>query len=79
MDTDHVLAIREAYREDACTHLAKTVVPRFAGAVGQVFCNDALRVNEHKLRQREGHAVFLVILVVFVLVPVEPGFRHRPD
>src|SRR6266540_565757 len=77
VDSDHVLTVSKAYCEDAGTHLAETVIPWFAGTVGQVFCDDALRVNEGKLRQREGDAVLFVVLVILVLVPVEPGLRHR--
>ena len=73
MDANHVLTVSEPHCEDASTHLAKTVVPRFAGAVRQVFRDDALRVNERELRQREGDAVLFVVLVIFVQVPVEPG------
>src|SRR5258708_2164998 len=76
MDTDNIISVGEAHCEDASTYLAKAVVPRLAGTVRQVFRDDALRVNERKLRQREGHAVLLVVLVVFVSVPVEPGLRH---
>src|SRR6266480_883554 len=73
VDGNHVLTVSEPHCEDASTHLAKTVVPRFAGAVRQVFRDDALRVNERELRQREGDAVLFVVLVIFVQVPVEPG------
>ena len=78
MDTDYVLTIREANRENSGANLPKTEVPLFAGTVGYVFRDDALRVSEGELRQREGHPVFLLVLVGFVLVPVEPGLRQWP-
>jgi hypothetical protein len=33
MDTDHVLSVCEANREDAGAYLSKAVIPLFAGAV----------------------------------------------
>src|SRR5260221_29801 len=50
----------------------------FRSCAGIVYCAYAPRVSEGELRQREGHPVFLLVLAVFVLVPVEPGLRHWP-
>jgi hypothetical protein len=53
VDTDYFFTVGEANRENSRTNLTEAEVPLFAGAVRQVFCDDALRVNEGKLRQRE--------------------------
>src|SRR5712691_3101954 len=73
MDTDNIISVGEAHCEDASTYLAKAVVPRLAGTVRQVFRDDALRVNERKLRQREGHAVLLVVSCRLCLGPSRTG------
>jgi hypothetical protein len=57
-------------------HPANTVIPLFTVAVGEVLGNDALRVGKGQLGKPKRDAVLLLVLVVFLLIPVETRFCH---
>lgn len=78
-DADNLGTIGEADRQDPAADLAEAVVPFLCRAVGQVFRDDTPNISEGKLRHREGHPVFSVVLLVLVGVPFKPRLRHGSD
>lgn len=71
-----MLAVGKSYREDAATHFAETVVALFLVAVGHVFGDDAMRVGKSMLGLGKRNAVFLLIVLVFFLIPLEARHGH---
>src|SRR5665647_813226 len=69
-------AIGEANGNDTLFDLTKTKMAWFVFAVRDIFGDDPVRIGKCILRQRERHAMLLLVFCVFVLVPLESGRLH---
>jgi len=76
-NTDHVAAIHESDSKHAIFDKAETVMPRLIRTVRKIFGYHALRVCESELRQAEANAVLILIFLVLLRIPLEPGLCHE--
>jgi hypothetical protein len=73
---DHVAPECKSNRNDPPFDFTETVVSFLVRAVGNILCDDTLRVGESELRYPERDSMFSLILSVLVRVPFEADFRH---
>jgi len=76
-DPDHVLAVREADRQDPAFDPPEAVMALLLQAVGQVFRDHTLRIREGQLRLREGDSVLSLVRPILRRLPLEPGLWHQ--
>src|SRR3989304_7191141 len=75
-DADDALTIREAYRHEPLSNLANAVMSLLGRTVCQILGNHASGINKRELRLGEGNAVFRLIFLVLLGVPLETGLGH---
>jgi len=76
-DPDHVLAVREADRQDPAFDPPEAVMALLLRAVGQVFRDHTLRIREGQLRLRERDSVLSLVRPILRRLPLEPGLWHQ--
>ena len=76
-DSDHVVAVREADRQDSAVDPPEAVVTFLLRAVGQVFCNQTLGVREGELRFHERDPMLSLVRSILRRFPLEPRLHSR--
>ena len=75
-NANDVVAIREAYRDNAIPDLAKTVVAHFFVAVVQVFSDDTMRIGEGVLGYSKWDSMRLLVFDILLGVSFKMRSCH---
>jgi hypothetical protein len=75
-DSNGIAANRETHRENSFPDATKTEVPLLAPAVSYVFGDHTPRIGKSVLSDLERHAVFALILLILIAIPLESRRTH---
>jgi len=76
-DPDFVSAHGESHCQNTVTDPSDTIIPLLFIAVARVLRNNTFVVEKRLLCHCEGHTVFLLVLFVLCVIPLEFSSLHR--